>query len=111
MFRARNRGRIRAAARLIPALGLASVLTGCDWIFPPPEVRVTRIDIYTDRIEYRTGRYPSVAALAIGLKAARDEPRIVELHDCGRRGELEAVVDILRERGQASFSIVLPEDC
>jgi hypothetical protein len=98
-------------ARLILALAAAGALAGCDWILPPAEVPVTRIDIYADRFEYRTGRYPSAAALAIGLKAAGDEPQIVELHDCDRRGELEAVIEILRERGQSSFSIVLPDDC
>ena len=97
-----------AAARLIL---LCAALGGCDAIFPPPEERVTRVDIYADRIEYRTGRYPSISALAIGLRVGRDEPRVVELHVCTRQADLEAVVDLLRARGQASFAVVLPQGC
>jgi hypothetical protein len=87
------------------------VLAGCDSMFPPAEQRVTRIDIYTDRLEYRARRYETTTALAIGLKAAQDAPRIIELHDCERRGELEAVLDVVRTLGQHNMSIVLPNDC
>jgi hypothetical protein len=72
---------------------------------------VTRVDIYEDRLEYRARRYETTTALAIGMKAARDAPRIIELHDCARLSDLEAVLDLVRTLGQENLSIVLPEDC
>jgi len=72
---------------------------------------VTRIDIYSDRMTYRTGVYATTTALDIGLKAANDPPEVVELHDCARRSDLEAVLDLLRAQGTFRFDIVLPESC
>ena len=72
---------------------------------------VTRVDIYTDRVTYRTGVYATTTALAIGLKAANDPPEVVELHDCTGRDQLEAVLDLLREQGTYRFDIVLPDHC
>ena len=72
---------------------------------------VTRIDIYPDRLTYRTGVYQSVSALAIGLKAANDPPRLIELHDCDGTDRLGEVLDIVRANGDFEFEIVLPEDC
>lgn len=90
---------------------MAAVLSACDAFFPGPENRVTRIDIYGDRITYRTGVYETTSALAIGLKAANDPPRLIELHDCGRLDVFEEVVDVVRQRGEYSFSVTLPEGC
>lgn len=73
--------------------------------------RVTRIDIYADRITYRTGSYQTPSRLAIGLKAAQDPPRQVGLHDCARMDDFAAVVDVLREQGYANFSVELPDNC
>ena len=86
-------------------------VAGCDLIFPPPEPRVTKIDIYADRFEYRTHRYETASALAIGLEAGREEPQVIELHDCNRRDALETVIDIVRKGGHYNFSVVVPEDC
>lgn len=72
---------------------------------------VTRVDVYADHMTYRAGVYPTVTALGIGLKAANDPPEVVELHDCGRRDDLEAVLDLLREQGSFSFDIILPDHC
>jgi hypothetical protein len=72
---------------------------------------VTRIDIYDDRITYRTSTYETTSRLAVGLKAAQDPPRIIGLHDCARMDEFEAVVDVLRELRYTNFSVELPDDC
>jgi len=73
--------------------------------------RVTRVDIYADRIAYRTGSYQTQTQFAIGLKAAQDPPRKIALHDCSRMAILEGVIDILREQDMSSFEIELPDDC
>lgn len=73
--------------------------------------RVTRIDIHSDRITYRTNRYPTPSLLEIGLKAANDPPRVVGLHDCGRMADFGAIIDVLRDLGYTSFEVELPEDC
>ena len=73
--------------------------------------RVTRVDIYPDHIAYRTSQYATPSLFAIGLKAAREPPRQVELHDCGGMLTFEAVVEILREQGYSNFEIELPRDC
>lgn len=75
------------------------------------EQRLTRIDIWTDRITYRTSQYATPSLLAIGLKAAGDPPRVLALHDCRRMDEFVVVVDIVREQGYSRFDIELPEDC
>jgi hypothetical protein len=73
--------------------------------------RVTRVDIYSDRITYRTNSYASPSLLAIGLKAAHDAPEKLALHDCSRMEEFETVIGILREQGYSSLDIELPDDC
>jgi hypothetical protein len=73
--------------------------------------RVTRVDIYPDRIAYRTNRYPTPSLLAIGLKAANDPPELLALHDCGRMDDFEAVIDLMRELGYTDFEVELPESC
>jgi hypothetical protein len=73
--------------------------------------RVTSIDIFSDRITYRTSHYPTPSLLAIGLKAANDPPRKIVLHDCRRQREFEAVLDIVREQGYKEFEIDLPDAC
>jgi hypothetical protein len=73
--------------------------------------RVTSIDIYADRITYRTSRYPTPSLLAIGLKAANDPPQKIVLHDCEREQDFEAVIDIVREQGYRNFEIELPDAC
>jgi hypothetical protein len=95
----------------LPVALLLATLSACDSILPPPEERVTRVDIYSDYIEYRLSRYTTPSALAIGLAANRDEPRIIELHDCERRPVLEGVLDVVRQRGNYNFSVILPDDC
>lgn len=97
--------------RLVRLLALFACLAGCDLLFPPPEPRVTKIDIYGDHFEYRTRRYETPSALAIGLQAGRQEPEVIELHDCARRDALEDVIDVVRARGHYAFSVVVPEDC
>jgi hypothetical protein len=73
--------------------------------------RVTRVDIYSDHIAYRTSNYPTPSRFAIGLQAANDPPRKLSLHDCARMDTFEAVVEILRKQGFTSFDIELPDDC
>lgn len=73
--------------------------------------RITRVDIYSDRIAYRTGTYASPSLLRIGLRAAQDPPKALGLHDCSRTEDLEEVISILRELGYGSFEVELPDDC
>jgi hypothetical protein len=73
--------------------------------------RVTLVDIHADRISYRTSNYATTTLFAVGLKAAREPPQKVGLHDCSRMDTLEAVVEILRAEGYANFVIELPDDC
>lgn len=75
----------------------------------PP--RVTRVDVYADRLTYRTGIYETPSTLAIGLKAANDPPRLVEVHGCDAVHRLASVLDVVRANGAADFEIVLPEGC
>ena len=75
-----------------------------------PEL-VVRIDIYADRIAYRTGSYETPSQFEIGIKAAREPPEVVVLHECARMNEFETVVDILRSEGFKSFKVELPPDC
>ncbi|HEY5665130.1 MAG TPA: hypothetical protein VIV64_00300 [Gammaproteobacteria bacterium] len=74
-------------------------------------LRVTRVDIYPDRISYRTNHYPTPSLLGIGLKAANDPPELVALHDCSRMQDFEAVIDLMREQGYTDFDVELPEGC
>ena len=74
-------------------------------------LRVTRIDVYSDRISYRTSHYPTPSLLRIGLKAANDPPRLIALHDCSRMDTFEAVIDLMREEGYTQFDVDLPENC
>jgi hypothetical protein len=73
--------------------------------------RVTRVDIYSDHISYRTNHYPTPSLLRIGLKAAHDPPKLIALHDCSRMDDFEAVIDVMREEGYKEFDIELPEGC
>jgi hypothetical protein len=73
--------------------------------------QVTSIDVYSDRISYRTNQYPTVSRLRIGLLASNDPPRKVALHDCARLTEFEAVLDLVREQGYTEFEIDLPDSC
>ena len=73
--------------------------------------RVSRIDIYTDRLTYRTGVYETHRTLDIGLKAASDPPKLIEVHDCAAVGRLAAVIEVVRENGADEFEIVLPTAC
>jgi hypothetical protein len=75
----------------------------------PP--RVTRVDIETARIAYRTGQYQTATQFAIALKAAQDPPRIVILHDCRRIDVLEQIIDVLRDQEIKRFEIEMPEGC
>lgn len=73
--------------------------------------RVVSIDVYADRINYRTSRYPTVSRLRIGLLASNDPPQKIVLHDCSRMSEFEAVIDLVREQGHTQFEIELPDAC
>lgn len=73
--------------------------------------RVTRVDIFADRITYRTSRYSTPTLLAIGIKAAQDPPEKLALHDCSRMDDFEAVLDALREQGYTDLEIELPDGC
>ena len=75
------------------------------------ERRVTRVDIFADRITYRTSSYSSPSLFAIGLKAANDPPKLVALHACERMDDLEAVLHELRSLGYTAFGVQLPESC
>lgn len=72
---------------------------------------VAGIDIYDDRITYRTGVYTTLSQLQIGLKATIDRPERVKLHDCARIDDFEVVVDMLRAHGQTQFEVELPRGC
>ena len=73
--------------------------------------RVTRVDIYADRITYRLSQYQTPSLLRIGLMAAKDPPRKVALHDCSRMDDFEVVIDIVRGEGYTEFDIELPDAC
>lgn len=73
--------------------------------------RVTRIDVFADRITYRMSHYSTPTLLGIGLKAANDPPEKLALHDCSRMGVFEAVIDEVREQGYTRFEIELPDAC
>ena len=73
--------------------------------------RITRIDIYADRISYRTSNYATPSLLSVGLQAAQDPPKKLALHDCSRMDDFEAVVGVLREQGYINIDIELPDDC
>jgi hypothetical protein len=94
-----------SAALIYIVLRLAAIFEAAA---PAP---VTRIDIYGDRITYRTNRYLSPSLLAIGLQTVNDPPRLLALHVCGRMEDFAAVVQILRDQGYSSFDVELPDDC
>ena len=73
--------------------------------------RITTIDIYADRITYRTNVYSTTSLLANGLKAVHDPPKKVKLHVCSRMDDLEAVIDVVRAEGYMDFEVDLPEGC
>ena len=73
--------------------------------------RVTRIDIYSDRITYRTSHYETPSMLGIGLQAVKDPPQKVALHDCSRMEDFEAVIDLVRDQGYTAFEIELTDTC
>ena len=75
---------------------------------PEPE---TRIDIYSDRLTYRTNSYETTSRLAVGLKAVGEPPQTVGLHDCARMADLQIVVGLLRELDFTRYQIELPDDC
>ncbi|MGW8369255.1 MAG: hypothetical protein ACWGPN_11330 [Gammaproteobacteria bacterium] len=73
--------------------------------------RANSIDIYAERITYRTRSYDTPSSLSIGLRASTDKPDKVVLHDCSRMNDLETVIDLLRAQNQTSFDIELPDGC
>jgi len=74
-------------------------------------IGVTRIDIYADRITYRTGSYATPTLLEIGLRAANDPPQVLALHDCARQKDFESVVGVLRRLDYLNIEIQMPDDC
>lgn len=72
---------------------------------------ITRVDIYSDRIDYRTNHYPTARLFGIGLQAAKVPPDMITLHDCLRMAEFEAVLDQVRDQGYSGYDISLPDDC
>jgi len=73
--------------------------------------RVTRIDVYADRITYRTSQYSTPSLLGIGIKAVNDPPKMVALHDCARIDVFEDVIDEIRDQGYTDFSVQMPDNC
>jgi hypothetical protein len=73
--------------------------------------RVTRIDVYADRITYRAHTYETTSQLAVGLKAAGDPPQKLAVHDCARMDELAVILDLLRRQGMSNVDVELPDDC
>lgn len=100
----------RALARLGAAAVLLVLLASCDTLFPPRDTRV-RLDVYADRFVYRDKTYRSVTALAVGLKAARQPPEAIEVHDCEALEQLQPVLGAVRAQGPLQAEIVLPEQC
>ena len=74
-------------------------------------IGTTRVDIYSDRITYRTNYYLTARLFGYGLKAARVPPDVVALRDCQRMAEFEAVLDEIRAQGYTDFDIELPDNC
>jgi hypothetical protein len=72
---------------------------------------VTRVDIYPDRLRYRNGFYATPSNLAIGLKASRDPPRLIQVHACEAMPQLAPVLDVIRAEGMTNFEVLLPDDC
>jgi hypothetical protein len=72
---------------------------------------LTRVDIYSDRIEYRNGSYASASTLSIAMKANTRLPEVVAVHDCAAVSMLPGVLDVIRLAGAVDFQIELPEDC
>ena len=80
-----------------------------DQVFPRPQPIVPRVDIYSDRITYRTRSYETATGLAIGLKAANEPPSLIELHDCNQFELFEDTIDVVRADGDYQFELVMPE--
>lgn len=72
---------------------------------------VTRVDIYPDRLTYRNGFYATPSTLAIGLKASKDPPRLIQVHTCEAMPKLAQVLDVVRAEGMTDFEVLLPDDC
>lgn len=72
---------------------------------------LTRVDIYEDRLEYRSGIYASASTLAIALKANNLLPQVVAVRDCAAVSRLPEVLEVVRLAGAADFQIELPQDC
>lgn len=99
-------------ARIAVATVLIAVLTGCDVVFPPPEDRSPRIDIYTDHYEYRHRRYESVRSLRIGLEAVNEPIARLIVQECEARSRLPEVIDMLRGRDNFNVAVIVAaEDC
>lgn len=100
--------------RMLSACGCAALLAllpACDLIFPPARDGTPVIEVYSDRYEYRLGRYTTTRGLAIGLEASTETPLGVALRDCDATDKLEEVLGLLRERELHNLSVVLPDDC
>ena len=95
----------------LSALLIYAVIRMVDLFERATPMPLTRVDVYADHIDYRTSRYPTPSRFAIGLKAVREPPAVLGLHDCASMDRFEAVLQILREEGYSSFAIELPEDC
>ena len=74
-------------------------------------IGITRVDIYADRITYRTNYYSTARLFGYGLQAAKVPPDVVALRDCQSHAEFEAVLDVIRAQGYSDFAIELPDDC
>jgi hypothetical protein len=97
-------------AKLGAAAVLLALLASCDTLFPPRDTRV-RLDVYADRFVYRDKTYRSASALAIGLKAARQPPEAIEVHDCAALEQLQQVLGVVRAEGRLQAEVILPEQC
>lgn len=93
-------------------LALALPAAACEYIFPPPEDTSPRVDIYTDRYEYRYNRYESVRGLRLALEASGEDIARLIVQECAGTDHLPAALEMLRSRGNYSVRVVVvPKDC
>jgi hypothetical protein len=97
-------------AAVVVAVG--GSLSACDVIFPPPEDRSPRIDIYASHYEYRYNRYETVRALRLALDASEEDIARLIVQECAGTDRLPAMLDMLRSRGNYDIAVIIvPKDC
>lgn len=102
--------RFMRTAAVIFAVG--GLLSACDLIFPPPEDRSPRIDVYEGYYEYRYNRYETVRALRLGLEASNEDIARLIIQECAAINRLPGVLDMLRSRRNHDIAVIIvPKDC